>query len=210
MGVDINVRVRVMYDALVEVIGSRVIAKDADHNTIAEGDAGADESTVIQAANDALSEGLVWVKNIDPSSVTVTPGTNITIAYQYQGKITLTGAFSNIANGFLKLDSSALVPLAQIPATLTGKDADTVDTYHAAALEKVANKNVANGYTGRDADNDTTTSVDAADYGGGFSTYTPPTGSEGAIRVAIDTNATTPGQRLYAYGNGAWHYVDLT
>ena len=51
---------------------------------------------------------------------------------------------------------------------------------------------------------------DVGDYGGGFATYTPPTGYSGLIITAADTNATTPGQRIYAYVNGAWHYVDLT
>jgi hypothetical protein len=51
---------------------------------------------------------------------------------------------------------------------------------------------------------------DVADYGGAFSTYTPPTGYGGLIILAADTNATTPGTRLYAYVNGAWKYVDLT
>lgn len=36
-------------------------------------------------------------------------------------------ALINAAGGFVQLDASALVPLAQIPPTLTGKDADTVD-----------------------------------------------------------------------------------
>ena len=35
------------------------------------------------------------------------------------------------------LDASTLIPLAQIPATLTGKDADTLDTYHASAFSLV-------------------------------------------------------------------------
>ena len=51
---------------------------------------------------------------------------------------------------------------------------------------------------------------DIGDYGGGFSSYTPPAGFEGEIILAADTNATTPGQRIYAYINGAWHYIDLT
>jgi hypothetical protein len=40
----------------------------------------------------------------------------------------------NTANKFCLLDGSADVPLAQIPNTLTGKDADTVDTYEATSL----------------------------------------------------------------------------
>lgn len=38
---------------------------------------------------------------------------------------------SNTANNVPVLDASALLPLAQIPATLTGKSADQVDGYHA-------------------------------------------------------------------------------
>ncbi len=42
-------------------------------------------------------------------------------------------------NGYAGLDASALVPLIQIPATLTGKDADTVDGSHASAFALLAN-----------------------------------------------------------------------
>lgn len=53
--------------------------------------------------------------------------------------------------------------------------------------------------------------VDIDDYGGAFATYTPPaTAEEGEQRVAIDTNTTTPGKRLYIYANGAWNYVELS
>jgi len=54
------------------------------------------------------------------------------------------------------------------------------------------------------------TKVDVDDYGGNFANYTPPTGKEGLIVIAIDTNATNPGKRLYVYANGEWHYVDLS
>jgi len=50
---------------------------------------------------------------------------------------------------------------------------------------------------------------DAGDYGGNFANYTPPTGREGALLVAEDTNAVSPGRRLYVYSGGAWRYVDL-
>jgi hypothetical protein len=43
-------------------------------------------------------------------------------------------ANKGIASGYASLDASTLVPLAQIPTTLTGKDADTVDTSHASAF----------------------------------------------------------------------------
>ncbi|AQQ75539.1 hypothetical protein JDFR1000234_64 [uncultured archaeal virus] len=52
--------------------------------------------------------------------------------------------------------------------------------------------------------------VFSADYGGAFATFTPPSGWEGAMLIAEDTNATTPGQRLYVYVGGAWRYIDLT
>jgi len=52
--------------------------------------------------------------------------------------------------------------------------------------------------------------VDVGDYGGAFATYTPPSGEEGAMVLAVDTNVTAPGQRLYAYVNGVWRYTNLT
>ncbi|RLI71079.1 hypothetical protein DRO97_10215 [Archaeoglobales archaeon] len=57
----------------------------------------------------------------------------------------------NAANKLLKLDANALIPLTHIPTPLTGKDADTVDGYHGADLEKVANKGAASGYCELDA-----------------------------------------------------------
>ncbi len=53
-------------------------------------------------------------------------------------------------SGYASLDASTLVPLAQIPATLIGKDADSVDGSHGADLEKVINKGQANGYASLD------------------------------------------------------------
>lgn len=79
-----------------------------------------------------------------------------------------------------------------------------------ALKEDLTNKDIAGGYAGRDANNDTTTTADVADYGGTFVNYVPPTGAGIAIRIAIDTNATTPGKRLYAFADSAWSYVDLT
>ena len=54
------------------------------------------------------------------------------------------------------------------------------------------------------------TMVQVNDYGGGFANYTPPAGVEGMVIVAVDTNTTTPGKRLYVYANGSWSYVELT
>ena len=54
------------------------------------------------------------------------------------------------------------------------------------------------------------TKADVGDYGGNFTNYTPPTGEEGMMIVAIDTNSGNPGKRLYVYANGQWNYVDLT
>lgn len=52
---------------------------------------------------------------------------------------------------------------------------------------------------------------EAGDYGGGFANYTPPEVKDVDfdIRVVEDTNATTPGKRLYIYAGGKWSYVDL-
>jgi len=52
--------------------------------------------------------------------------------------------------------------------------------------------------------------VDVGDYGGNFANYTPPPGEEGMMIIAIDTNPSAPGKRLYVYANGQWNYVDLT
>ncbi len=40
------------------------------------------------------------------------------------------------ANGVAELDASSLIPLSRLPSTLTGKDADTLDGYHATGLAK--------------------------------------------------------------------------
>jgi len=50
----------------------------------------------------------------------------------------------------------------------------------------------------------------SGDYGGDFASYTPPTGREGAMIVAEDTNVGTPGRRIYVYSGGAWRYVALS
>jgi hypothetical protein len=52
--------------------------------------------------------------------------------------------------------------------------------------------------------------VDVGDYGGNFANYTPPAGEEGAMVVAVDTNAGAPGKRLYIFADGRWNYVGLT
>lgn len=49
------------------------------------------------------------------------------------------------------------------------------------------------------------------DFGGGFANYTPPTPvTDFELRIVEDTNATTPGKRLYIFAGGAWHYVALS
>lgn len=48
-------------------------------------------------------------------------------------------AQKNAANGVATLDGSKLIPLAQIPATLTGKDADTIDGKHATDFVQITN-----------------------------------------------------------------------
>lgn len=49
---------------------------------------------------------------------------------------------ANTANNLLVLDGNALIPLSQIPATMTGKDADTLDGYHASSF--IVNNEVTN------------------------------------------------------------------
>lgn len=46
-----------------------------------------------------------------------------------------------ISNGVATLDGSASIPLAQIPTTLTGKDADTLDGSHGSAFALLAGRN---------------------------------------------------------------------
>jgi microcystin-dependent protein/phage-related tail fiber protein len=48
-------------------------------------------------------------------------------------------AEKGVASGIPTLDVNALIPLSQIPATLTGKDADTVDGKHATDLVQFVN-----------------------------------------------------------------------
>jgi hypothetical protein len=61
--------------------------------------------------------------------------TKITLSDQIDPGVILTsdinGSEFNVTNKLLKLDGSADVPLLQIPDTLTGKDADTLDGSHA-------------------------------------------------------------------------------
>ena len=54
------------------------------------------------------------------------------------------------------------------------------------------------------------TRVDVDDYGGNFANYDPGTCREGLVVIAIDTNSSAPGKRIYVCANGEWHYVDLT
>ena len=54
--------------------------------------------------------------------------------------------------------------------------------------------------------------VDIDDYGGNFANYSPPSTNveDGDVLIAVDTNASAPGVRIYVYANGAWHYVNLS
>lgn len=85
------------------------------------------------STNDSLRYGVAEIRNQEIK-------TDADIVYS---KLYLTGkllmadlatAIKNAANGLVVLDALADVPLAQIPDTLTGKDADTLDTYEAADL----------------------------------------------------------------------------
>lgn len=50
------------------------------------------------------------------------------------------------------------------------------------------------------------------DFGGNFTSYTPPTPRDlkTDIRVVEDTHTGGTGSRLYFYGNGAWYFHALT
>lgn len=101
-------------------------------------------------AGDSLRYGYAEIRNQEIK-------TNADIVYS---KLYLTGkllmadlatAIKNAANGLVVLDASADVPLAQIPDTLTGKDAATVGGQAVADLEttmdtKVAAKDVGEGH----------------------------------------------------------------
>jgi len=60
------------------------------------------------------------------------------------------------------------------------------------------------------ATNGIITKVDVGDYGGGFANYSPSPSEEGVVILAIDTNSTSPGARIYVYANGKWYYTELT
>ena len=53
---------------------------------------------------------------------------------------------------------------------------------------------------------------DESDYGEEFANYSPtlPAETDFDIRVVRNTNAKTPGKRLYIYANGVWHYLNLS
>ncbi len=52
---------------------------------------------------------------------------------------------------------------------------------------------------------------DESDYGEEFANYSPtlPAETDFDIRIVRNTNAKTPGKRLYIYANGIWHYLNL-
>ena len=53
--------------------------------------------------------------------------------------------------------------------------------------------------------------VDFGDFGGNFANFSPPSDAEdGDILIAVDTNSSAPGARLYIYANGQWRYVNLS
>lgn len=102
--------------------------------------------------------------------------------------------------------ADAPIALGSIPATLTGKDADTVDTFHASALEKTANKGAVSGYAGLDAG----TKVPTAQLGGagadstkflrGDQTWAAATGTGYAINIIGNVLVPVDGATYY-FGN---------
>lgn len=85
------------------------------------------------------------LKNTFPNinaAVTVTPTelnylAGVTSNVQTQLDAKEVAANKGVANGYCELDASALVPLARLPATLTGKDADTVDGLQGSQLARL-------------------------------------------------------------------------
>jgi len=53
--------------------------------------------------------------------------------------------------------------------------------------------------------------IDVGDFGGNFANYTPPSDAEdGDIWIAVDTNSSAPGARLYIKANGQIYYINLS
>jgi hypothetical protein len=105
-------------------------------------------------------------------------------------KVTTLGA-ATAAGDAVSLDISQLIPLAQIPATLTGKDADTVDTYHAAGLIPVVNT------VKKTTDVFSTTSTSYVDVTGFTITFTPAASSKLLIILTGNTCNATAGNDNY-------------
>jgi hypothetical protein len=80
-----------------------------------------------------------------------------------------------VANGYCELDASTLVPLSRIPSTLTGKDADTVDTKHFTDIQADAQSKV-----------DTHAALTTGIHGVGASTIESTSGSQ----AKVDTHAS--------------------
>lgn len=106
------------------------------------------------------------------------------------------------ANNALKLDASGLVPLANIPATLTGKNADTLDGAHAATAATAgyipirdASGNIAGNILGNAATCTTATNSDKLDGYHASTTaaasYIPVRDASGNIAGNILGNAAT-------------------
>jgi len=93
------------------------------------------------ADGDKLMENLNQIKAIingdidwDNIKASLINAANGIVKLDANAKVPMEQLLTNVANGTVKLDGNALVPLAQIPDTLTGKtaeNADTVDGIHA-------------------------------------------------------------------------------
>jgi len=61
---DANIHIKGPYSAIVYKDGSSVYAEDANGTTIAEGEAGVDDASVIQSALDSLTDGRTWKERV--------------------------------------------------------------------------------------------------------------------------------------------------
>lgn len=103
-----------------------------------------------------------------------------------------------ISNSFKKINVQELYSMVDVFCHLYPRNDDSLDLGGAERWRKVR---TSQGVVVR---------RDAGDYGGNFSTYTPPTGEEALIIIAEDTNAGSPGRRIYVYSGGAWRYANLS
>lgn len=110
------------------IIGRSISKAIQDHNDLSTGVHGVSTLYVARSSrSDQLIANAVVASNAAIIRTKLNFGDGLVMA-------DLATAIKNAANGLPVLDASADVPLAQIPDTLTGKDADTLDGLEAAEM----------------------------------------------------------------------------